>query len=110
MYGTYSADLFITPNEGKSIDSNHPIFEDLKENKDVISVSKIIEETALIKHENLWVTAKIKGVDTSIYSPSFFSKSLIPDAGFIGKGCLFDFFNDLIFLSFCNAFLCLFIF
>ena len=85
MYGDYSADIFITPKKGKSIEANHAIFQDLEENKDVLQFSKIIEETALIKKEDLWVTSKIKGVDTSIYSYSFFSKSIIEGEGMLYK-------------------------
>ncbi|MDG2343246.1 MAG: FtsX-like permease family protein [Flavobacteriales bacterium] len=81
MYGNYSADLFITPIDGKSIEKTHPVYKDLLTQKEVLSLSKVIEETVMIKKESRWITAKIKGVDTSIYSHTFFEPSLTEGNG-----------------------------
>ena len=81
MYGNYSADLFITPSNGKSIEKTHVIYSELDTNEDINSYTKIIEETVLIKKDTRWITAKIKGVDTSFYNPSYFNTCLTEGNG-----------------------------
>jgi lipoprotein-releasing system permease protein len=81
MYGNYSADLFITPSNGKSIERSHPIYNELKNNNNVTSFSKVIEETVMIKKDSRWITAKIKGVDTSLYNQSYFNTCLTEGNG-----------------------------
>ena len=81
MYGNYSADLFVTPIDGKSIEKIHPIYKDLLIQQEDLSLSKVIEETVMIKKESRWITAKVKGVDTSVYNHSFFESSLTEGNG-----------------------------
>ena len=81
MYGNYSADLFVTPIDGKSIEKTHPIYKDLFIQQKDLSLSKVIEETVMIKKESRWITAKVKGVDTSVYNHSFFESSLTEGNG-----------------------------
>ena len=81
MYGNYSADLFVTPIDGKSIEKTHPIYKDLFIQQEVLSFSKVIEETVMVKKESRWITAKVKGVDTSVYNHSFFESSLTEGNG-----------------------------
>mgnify|MGYP001223154446 CR=1 FL=1 len=81
MYGNYSADLFVTPIDGKSIEKKHPIYKDLFIQQEVLSFSKVIEETVMVKKESRWITAKVKGVDTSVYNHSFFESSLTEGNG-----------------------------
>ncbi len=81
MYGDYSADLFITPINGKSIKKEHAVYNELSDNSTIKSFSKVILETVMIKKDNRWITAKIKGVDTSLYNHSYFKNSLTEGNG-----------------------------
>lgn len=87
MYGKHSADLYIKPINGKIIPQNHPVFEKIKRLKDLKYYSKIIEETALLKFEDRWASAIIRGVDSAVYAAEKWDKSIIdgePDLYFRG--------------------------
>ena len=81
VYGKFSASLYIYPQTGKFIQENDSIFSKLELNNKVKYYSKIIEETAMLKFENKWVTAKVRGIDTTTYNKLNWSSNLIEGDG-----------------------------
>ena len=81
VYGKFSASLYIYPKTGKFIQESDSIFSKLELNNKVKYYSKIIEETAMLKFENKWVTAKVRGIDTTTYSKLNWSSNLIEGDG-----------------------------
>ena len=81
VYGKFSASLYIYPKTGKFIQESDSIFSKLELNNKVKYYSKIIEETAMLKFENKWVTAKVRGIDTTTYSKLNWSSNLIQGDG-----------------------------
>ena len=81
VYGKFSASLYIYPKTGKFIQESDSIFLKLEVNNKVKYYSKIIEETAMLKFENKWVTAKVRGIDTTTYNKLNWSSNLIEGDG-----------------------------
>ena len=81
VYGKFSASLYIYPKTGKFIQESDSIFSKLELNNKVKYYSKIIEETAMLKFENKWVTAKVRGIDTTTYNKLNWSSNLIEGDG-----------------------------
>jgi len=81
VYGKFSASLYIYPKTGKFIQESDSIFLKLELNNKVKYYSKIIEETAMLKFENKWVTAKVRGIDTTTYNKLNWSSNLIEGDG-----------------------------
>lgn len=81
VYGKFSASLYIYPQTGKYIQESDPIFSKLELNNKVKYYSKIIEETAMLKFENKWVTATVRGIDTNTYNKKNWSSNLIDGNG-----------------------------
>tara|TARA_B110000305_G_C19420967_1_gene630863 strand:+ start:37 stop:1248 length:1212 start_codon:yes stop_codon:yes gene_type:complete len=77
VYGKFSASIYIYPQTGKFFKESDSIFSKLELNNQVKYFSKIIEETAMLKFENKWVTATIKGIDTNTYNKKNWSSNLI---------------------------------
>jgi lipoprotein-releasing system permease protein len=81
VYGKFSASLYIYPQTGKFIQESDSIFSKLELNNKVKYYSKVIEETAMLKFENKWVTAKVRGIDTTTYNKLNWSSNLIEGDG-----------------------------
>ena len=81
VYGKFSASLYIYPKTGKFIQESDSIFSKLELNNKVKYYSKVIEETAMLKFENKWVTAKVRGIDTTTYNKLNWSSNLIEGDG-----------------------------
>ena len=81
VYGKFSASLYIYPKTGKFIQEKDSIFSKLELNNKEKYYSKIIEETAMLKFENKWVTAKVRGIDTTTYNKLNWSSNLIEGDG-----------------------------
>lgn len=63
LYNSFDADVKITLKEGKTFLDDRINFEELKKLEGVEIVCPVIEETALFKKGDYFVTSKIKGVD-----------------------------------------------
>ena len=81
VYGKFSASIYVYPLSGKFIAEHDSIFSVIKLNNQVKYYSKVIEETAMLKFENKWVTATIKGVDSNTYNKKTWSLNLIEGNG-----------------------------
>ena len=81
VYGKFSASLYIYPQTGKFIQESDPIFSKLELNSQIKYYSKIIEETAMLKFENKWATATVRGIDSTTYNKKNWSSNLIEGNG-----------------------------
>ena len=77
VYGKFAAELYVYPKTGKYIKETDLIFQNLKETNEIHYFSKVIEETALLKFENKWVTCVIKGVDPKTYNKKNWGEKFI---------------------------------
>ena len=77
VYGKFAAELYVYPKTGKYIKETDLIFQNLKETNEIHYFSKVIEETALLKFENKWVTCVIKGVDSKTYNIKNWGENLL---------------------------------
>ena len=85
VYGKFAAELYVYPKTGKFIEETDLIFQNLKENNEIHKFSKVIEETALLKFENKWVTCVIKGVDPKTYNIKNWGENLLEGNGNINE-------------------------
>ena len=83
VYGKFAAELYVYPKNGKFIEETDDIYKNLKETKEIHYFSKVIEETALLKFENKWVTCIIKGVDPKTYNSKKWGENLLEGNGFL---------------------------
>ena len=87
VYGKFAADLYAFPKNGNIINKSDSIYQFLETDQSVINYSKIIEETALLKFENRWVTTLVKGIDEKNYRKSKWGNNLLDGkAEFLKKG------------------------
>ena len=77
MYGKHAADLYVKPIQGKIITNTHPIFRKIDSLKNIKYYTKVIEETALLKFEEKWASATIKGIDSNVYQNENWNNSVI---------------------------------
>lgn len=63
LYGSFDADIRIEKLEGKSFSNNTITKSSLLEIEGVSAVTEVIEEITMIKNDNLWATATMKGVE-----------------------------------------------
>ena len=77
MYGKHSADIFIKPLKGKTISNQDPIFETINHIPEIKYFNKTIEETVLLKFNDQWTSAILKGIDSSIYRKEKWNESII---------------------------------
>lgn len=68
LYNSFDADIKITLNEGKTFNPNLVDRKKLQEIEGIQVICPVIEETALFKKDERFVTAKLKGVDSSYIS------------------------------------------
>jgi len=65
LYSSFDADIRITKQEGKTFDLTEISKEELLNIEGVYAVTEVIEEITMIKHEDRWITATMKGVEDS---------------------------------------------
>ena len=81
VYEKFSASIYVYPKTGKLINQTDSIFYHLNNQKKIKYFSKVIEQTALLKFENRWVTSRIKGVDSNTYNLKNWSSNLLEGNG-----------------------------
>jgi len=62
LFSTFDPDLKITLAEGKSFDPNGQVFKEIRQMKDILYFSEVVESNGLLRYENREVLATIKGV------------------------------------------------
>jgi len=68
LYSSFDADIRITKTEGKTFDFREISKEEILKIEGVDAITKVIEEITMIKHEDRWITATMKGVEDSYLS------------------------------------------
>jgi lipoprotein-releasing system permease protein len=68
LYSSFDADVRITRTEGKTFDFHEISKEDILKIDGVDAITEVIEEITMIKHEDRWITATMKGVEDSYLS------------------------------------------
>ncbi len=84
LYTSFDSDLKIELNEGKSFDITEAPLEDLKQLNGVEYVTPVIEEIALIKHDDRWITCTMKGMEEEFLTNSGVDTMILegfPDLG-----------------------------
>lgn len=77
LFSSFDPSIKITAKEGKTIKENNSQLNKLLEIDGINSVSKVVEEIAMIKHGDKWVTAYIKGVDSMFFDVCKISDAII---------------------------------
>ncbi len=65
LYSSFDADIKITVVEGKTFPKNEALEKELLAIEGVDHITQVIEEITMIKHEERWITATMKGVEDS---------------------------------------------
>ena len=65
LIGTFDSEIRIEPKKGKTFRLDTFPFDEIDENKGIADYSKIIEEVTLIKYDDKWIPATMKGVEDS---------------------------------------------
>ena len=99
LFSSFDPDLKITLVEGKSFDDNNQAFKEIRQMKDVLFFTEVIEDNALLRYENRQVLATIKGVsdeysqmtglDTMLVEGEFKLKEGNEQYAVIGQGVAF---------------------
>lgn len=63
LYTSFDADVKIELKEGKSFDENLIPYNEFNKIDGILSMSKVIEEITLLKHEDRWITCTMKGLE-----------------------------------------------
>lgn len=77
LYSDYDPSISMRSSEGKTFDSTTVNLDDLRKISGVISLSKAIEETVIIKHGKKWVNARMVGVDYSFTKACNLDKHMV---------------------------------
>jgi lipoprotein-releasing system permease protein len=77
LYSDYDPAITMRSLEGKTFDSTTVNLSDLRKIPGVISLSKAIEETVIIKHGKKWVNARMVGVDYSFVKACNLDKHMV---------------------------------
>ena len=81
LFSSFDADLRITLAEGKSFSTEDRLLKEIRQMKDVLFFSEVVEDNALLRYENRQVLATIKGVSED-YSNMTGLDSMIVDGKF----------------------------
>lgn len=77
LYSDYDPAISMRSLEGKTFDSTTVNLTDLRKIPGVISLSKAIEETVIIKHGKKWINARMVGVDYSFTEACNLKKHMV---------------------------------
>lgn len=80
LYTDFDPSLTIESTQSKTFNQTFVAIDKIKALPDVANYTRVIEETALIRHENKWVNATLYGVDTTFLSMSNMKKHLLQGA------------------------------
>ena len=66
MYSNFAPELRIEAKQGKTFDTTHPFFHELKKNPSVKSYSPLLEDKILIQYEGQQIVGKLRGIEPAI--------------------------------------------
>ena len=100
LFSSFDPDLKITLAEGKSFEANNQSFKEIRQMKDVLYFTEVVEDNALLRYENRQVLATVKGVsddysqmtglDTMIVDGEFKLKEKDKQFTVIGQGVAYS--------------------
>lgn len=65
LYSGYDAPITIRSTKGKTFSQNSINYDDISSVSGISEVSKAVEETVILKHENKWVNAQLVGIENN---------------------------------------------
>ena len=77
LYSKHGADLIIKPKHGKTFIADTVLINNIKNIPEITDVSRVIEETTMLKKGERWVTAVMKGVELPYIDICQINSSLI---------------------------------
>ncbi len=80
LYSSFDADLEVVPAEGKVFHEDSLAIEKIEALEEVDTVSRTIEENALLKHEGEHVIATVKGIEPAFYELSGLDTMIVSGA------------------------------
>ena len=83
LYSDYDPAIAMRSLEGKTFDSTTVNLQDLRKIPGVISVSKAIEETVIVKHGKKWINARMLGVDYSFVDACNLKKHMVDGSPYL---------------------------
>lgn len=70
LYSDFDTSITIRSNHSKTFFENQLPFDQLKKTKGISQISKAVEETVVLKHEQKWVNTQLTGVETTFLKMS----------------------------------------
>lgn len=83
LYSDYDPAITMRSLEGKTFDSTTVNLQDLRKVPGVISVSKAIEETVIVKHGKKWINGRMVGVDYSFVDACHLSEHMVDGSPYL---------------------------
>ena len=80
LYGTYEADLLISPSAGKSFSPSGEVFETIRRDGRVGSYCEVVEENVFVRYADQESIATIKGVDSAFASITGLNEHIVDGA------------------------------
>jgi lipoprotein-releasing system permease protein len=77
LYNTFDPDLKIVPSSGKTFAVSAPLTEKIKSIAEINNYSYVLEEKALLKHDDKQTIATLKGVDKNFVRLGGFDSSIV---------------------------------
>jgi lipoprotein-releasing system permease protein len=84
LYTSFDSDLKVELKEGKSFNEFEVPFDEIESLQGLKNITKVIEEIALIKHEDRWVTCTMKGIEEKFLQETGIDSMMIE--GFLDLG------------------------
>ena len=77
LYSEYDTDITIRIAEGKTFNESRIDLEKIKALDEVHLMTRAIEETIILKHENKWVNAKMVGIDSTFLAITEMNRHMV---------------------------------
>jgi len=86
LYNAFDPDLRITPLEGKTFEPSDSLLRAFNATGYITAITKVLEDNALLRHDERQYVATLKGVDSAFFSTSSISEKIIDGTPDLQKG------------------------
>lgn len=86
MYNQYSPDIKIEPAVGKTFDPTGNVFENLKNDKQILSYTEVLQEKALLRYGDYQFIGQIKGVSDDYLKNTSLDSSIVQGEFVLNEG------------------------
>lgn len=86
LYSEFDSDVTVHVKEGKTFNEDRVDLKSILALPGVVNISRAIEETVILKHEQKWVNAELKGVDSSFLIMSNMTSHIIDGESLLNDG------------------------